>query len=347
VAAAEIAQIVDNEREAIGVDGRAGGKGRLLSGTTTINSGATLILGSDGTAGSVPGAITDNGVLAINRSDSFVVNNVSGTGVLRQIGDGVTTLGTGLSYTGNTQISGGTLVVNDPTALGPGGVVTSGGELLAGATESIGNQLTMNGNFTIAAAHGQTLTIGTGGWFLNASGQTITFGAPGQDGTVLWSTAGGGGTIGNPSAGFTVLVQAGTLRAADNQFGFLFSFDTRTAIRPAGTIDAAGFSFGVNDLEGGGHIIDSGGAATLTVNGGNFSGGIGGTLALVVTGNPLTLSGNNTYLGGTTINSGATLTLGNGGTTGSVPGAITDNGVLAINRSDSFVVNNVSGTGQL
>jgi fibronectin-binding autotransporter adhesin len=315
------------------------------TGTTTINPGATLILGNDGTAGSVPGAITDNGVLAINRSDNVVVNNVSGTGLLRQIGDGVTTLGTGLSYTGGTQISGGTLAVNDPSALGSGGVVTSGGELLAGATESIGNQLTMNGNFTIAAAHGQTLTIGTGGWFLSASGQTITFGAPGQDGTVLWSTS--PGAIGNPGNGYTILVQAGTLRAADSNFGLLFNYDTRTAIRPAGTIDAAGFSFTVNDLEGGGHIIDSGGAATLTVNGGSFSGGIGGPLALVVTGNPLTLSGNNTYTGGTTINSGATLTLGNGGTTGSVPGAITDNGILAINRSDSFVVNNVSGTGQL
>src|SRR5215471_5967118 len=86
------------------------------TGTTTINSGATLTLGGGHTAGSVPGAITDNGVLAINHSNSFVVNNVSGTGQLQQTGPGTTTLGTGLSYSGGTFITAGTLVVNDPTA---------------------------------------------------------------------------------------------------------------------------------------------------------------------------------------------------------------------------------------
>jgi autotransporter-associated beta strand protein len=105
----------------------------------------------------------------------------------------------------------------------------------------------------------------------------------------------------------------------------------------------------LNGLEGGGQIINTGGGANLTVAGGNFGGVIGGPLALIVNG-ALTLFGNNTFTGGTTINGGATLTLGAGGTTGtagSAPGIITDNGVLAINRSDSFVVSNVSGTGQL
>ena len=47
----------------------------------------------------------------------------------------------------------------------------------------------------------------------------------------------------------------------------------------------------------------------------------------------LTLTGDNTYTGGTTISAG-TLQLGNGGTTGSVAGNIVDNGALAFNRSD-------------
>jgi len=316
------------------------------TGSTTINSGATLILGADSTAGSVPGAITDNGVLAINRSDSFVVNNVSGTGVLRQIGDGVTTLGNGLSYSGDTQISGGTLVINDPTALGAGGIVTSGGGLRAGATETINNALTMNGDFTIAAAGGQTLTITS--WFLNRNGQTIAFGTPGQNGTVVWDSSGGAAIFNPPANGYTVLVQAGTMRVNDFFSGQFLTLGTHTAIRPAGTLDANGHSFTVNDLHGGGHVIDSAAAATLTVNGGSFGGVISGPLSLIVNGAaPLSLAGNNTYIGGTTINSGATLILGAGGTAGSVPGIITDNGALAINRSDSFVVNNVTGTGQL
>src|SRR5437588_664690 len=116
----------------------------------TINSGSTLTLGAGGTTGSVPGAITDNGVLAINHSDNFIVNNVSGSGQLQQTGPGVTTLGSGLSYTGGTVINAGTLVVNNPAALGSGGLTISGGELLAGTTETISNHpLTLSGSFNI------------------------------------------------------------------------------------------------------------------------------------------------------------------------------------------------------
>ena len=61
----------------------------------------------------------------------------------------------------------------------------------------------------------------------------------------------------------------------------------------------------------------------------------------------LILTGNNTYTGGTTI-SGGTLQLGDGGTTGSVIGAIANDGVLAINRSGTLTfTNTVSGSGQL
>ena len=158
------------------------------------------------------------------------MNNVSGSGQLQQIGPGVTSLGTGLSYTGGTLIAAGTLEVSDPSALGSGGLTLSGGELLATATESIGNQLTMSGNFTIAAAHNQTLTFSSAsGWSFTASNNVITFGAPGQDGTIVWATP-IGSSITN-GAIYTVLVQAGTLRAADSSF-----FDLRKAIsaRPSG-----------------------------------------------------------------------------------------------------------------
>ena len=48
----------------------------------------------------------------------------------------------------------------------------------------------------------------------------------------------------------------------------------------------------------------------------------------------LTLTGANTYTGGTTISAG-TLSLGSGGTTGSVAGNIVDNGALVFNRSNA------------
>ena len=69
-----------------------------------------------------------------------------------------------------------------------------------------------------------------------------------------------------------------------------------------------------------------------------------GTLSKAGTGT-LILTGNNTYSGGTTI-TGGTLQLGNGGTSGSIAGNVTDNGTFAIDRSDTVTFGGViSGTG--
>jgi len=102
----------------------------------------------------------------------------------------------------------------------------------------------------------------------------------------------------------------------------------------------------VNGLQGGGHVGNSGAAATLNVINGNFAGTIDGPLALRVFGG-LTLSGANTYTGGTTIVSG-TLTLGNGGASGSVAGDIADNGTLEFHLGSTTIEGGViSGSGSL
>lgn len=61
----------------------------------------------------------------------------------------------------------------------------------------------------------------------------------------------------------------------------------------------------------------------------------------------LTLTLDNTYTGGTTIEQGV-LQLGNGGNIGSVQGDIVDNGILNIDRADTLALtSNISGEGQL
>src|SRR5258706_15945272 len=78
------------------------------------------------------------------------------------------------------------------------------------------------------------------------------------------------------------------------------------------------------------------GSSTLTVGNNSFldslmSGGISGSGSLAATGtSTLTLTGTNTYTGGTSI-AAATLQIGNGGTTGSIVGNVTNNGTLAFN----------------
>jgi len=61
---------------------------------------------------------------------------------------------------------------------------------------------------------------------------------------------------------------------------------------------------------------------------------------------PYTLTADSAYIGNTTINPGATVQLGNGGTTGSIPGNILNNGSLIFNRSANLTVaQTISSTG--
>jgi fibronectin-binding autotransporter adhesin len=107
-------------------------------------------------------------------------------------------------------------------------------------------------------------------------------------------------------------------------------------------------------LMGSGSIYGNnfGGNQTLSVGSGNFSGTIRDTspsnTALIKTsGGTLTLSGNNFYTGGTTV-AGGTLQIGDGGTTGSIFGDVTNDANLTFNRSDDLTFGGViSGAGSL
>jgi fibronectin-binding autotransporter adhesin len=140
------------------------------------------------------------------------------------------------------------------------------------------------------------------------------------------------------------------------QAGSATAFSPNSAFTVNSQLDLNGFSNTIGSLAGTGIVTNNGGAsATLAVGNDNTSTIFGGTLqngtgilglSKVGTG-VLTLTGANTYTGGTIINAG-TLQIGNGGTTGSIVGNVIDNGVLAFNRSDSFVFGGaISGIGSL
>ena len=153
---------------------------------------------------------------------------------------------------------------------------------------------------------------------------------------------------------------AGQATLIANNGGFI-GFNDQSSGAQATVISNAGGEVGFFGLSTPGTTLGSiAGAGTftltskaLTVGSNNTSTevsgiitGDGGSLVKVGTGT-LTLTGNNTYTGGTTINAG-TLQIGNGGTTGSVLGNIVNNAALVFNRSDDITYSGmISGTGIL
>jgi autotransporter-associated beta strand protein len=103
---------------------------------TIINAG-TLQVGNGGTTGTLGGTsfgISNNGTLALNRSNAVLVSNaISGIGGVSQLGTGTTTLSGTNTYVGATLISTGTLQIGNGGAtgtLGSGtGAVTNNGTL--------------------------------------------------------------------------------------------------------------------------------------------------------------------------------------------------------------------------
>ena len=165
-----------------------------------------------------------------------------------------------------------------------------------------------------------------------------------DDGTILWHTS---ATFSSPLP--AINVEAGTLKGGTVPFGF-FLDDSPITVAAGATLDLAGnrHSTSFTNLLGGGAVIDSGAALTLTLEAANFSGAIAGPLSLVANGTVI-LSGNNTYTGTTTIDSGCSFELGLGGATGSIGGgAISDGGALSIDRSNALTLTNaISGGGIL
>ncbi|MGO9112170.1 MAG: autotransporter-associated beta strand repeat-containing protein, partial [Thermoguttaceae bacterium] len=135
------------------------------AGTTNVDGG-TLIIGSGGTSGSINATsnFVVNSTLAFNHSDNIVLSKViSGNGGLSQLGSGVLTVIASNTYTGPTNVSGGTLQV------GNGG---SGASI--GGTSGV----TLANNSALVFNHADNVTFGapvTGSGSLTKTGSgTLT-----------------------------------------------------------------------------------------------------------------------------------------------------------------------------
>ncbi|SDN71790.1 autotransporter-associated beta strand repeat-containing protein/T5SS/PEP-CTERM-associated repeat-containing protein, partial [Ensifer sp. YR511] len=281
------------------------------TGGTMISAG-TLQIGNGGTGGSVVGDVTNNGMLAFNRSDDVTFGDtVSGTGSLRKLGSGT------LSLTGENTYSGGTVIMAGTLQIGAGG--TSG--WIAGNVDNYG-AMAFNRSDDVTFS-GIISGIGA----LSHLGDGTT--------TLTGTNSYNGGTT----------ISAGTLRLGAG--GSLWDFGDLT-VEGGATFDLDGNDQGVGALSGSGTVAL--GSATLTVGNGDasstFRGVIGGAGGLAkADSGTITLSGDNTYSGGTAI-SGGTLQIGEGGISGSIVGDVASDGTLVFNRSDDVTFGGtISGNG--
>ena len=345
--------------------------GALASSAVIGHSGVLTLSGSE-TIGSISGsgAINlNNATLTTgNASDATLSGAIAGaTGALIKTGTGTLTLSGANTYNGGTQISAGTLALNQVAggiigAAGSGQITMgSGGNLLSNVTGTLANRFSISSatDASIGAASGTTLTL-TGDQFVTVTPFTLTLGSSTATGTIDLAMPSGVTIV----SGMRTTIAGGTVRTSNRFAADVFSFasggTTIGTSAASAALDVNGLSFNLVNLGGNasGTLTNLGSqAATTTINSASastFAGTItNGASALNLTkfGNAtLTLTGSNSYSGITNILRG-TLQIGEGGTTGTLgTGAVTLDalGNLTFNRSNDLVASNViSGAGTL
>ena len=279
--------------------------------SATVSADITI---SETTAGNFDLDITDAG------STLTLSGDISGSGAagITKLSAGTAVLSGTNAYTGVTTISAGTL------QLGSGG--TTGA-------------LTGTGTITNDAA----LIVNRSNAFTQATdlnGQAI-------DGTGSVTQAGAGTTTLSATNTYTgtTTIDSGTLQAGSTQ-----AFGVNSATTVTSTLLLDGNSNTLGSMDGAGSVVndnDSATAATLTVGGGGatgtFSGSIsdgsgGGALSLSKTGaGAQTLSGANTYTGGTSLGAG-TLNINSTTAIGATASALTISGSPTIDNTSGGAI---------
>jgi autotransporter-associated beta strand protein len=267
---------------------------------------------------------------------------IAGATSLTKSNTGSVTLSTANTYTGGTTISGGKIIATVAGALGTGSVTNNATlDLTGGAVTYTGLSTGLSGNGTVNV----TLPTGSNSAILNGnySGFTGTW-------NIGTDAAAGAGKVqmnglDNASSTVNVLVN-GTVYATGtvtkNAAIFLNGGDTGEA---QGQLRLEGGAIWDGPVTLAGDITGTGdGTVGSNSNGGTISGDIGetgGSRALVKVGaSTITLSGDNTYTGATTVSAG-TLKLGSAGALGN--GTTKTSGVQ-VNGSSVFDLGGISPT---
>ncbi|EHJ9841243.1 fibronectin-binding autotransporter adhesin ShdA [Salmonella enterica] len=314
------------------------GDGTLILSNTGNDYGDTEIVGGilaakdAASLGTGDVMIAENAKLAL--SQGTLDNNVTGEGQIVKSGSDELIVTGDNNYSGGTTISGGTLTADHADSLGTGTIANSGvlqvgeGELENTLSGSGSLVKTGTGELTLSGdnSYSGTTTI-TGGTLTADHADSLGTGTIANSGVLQV----GEGELENTLSGSGSLVKTGTgelTLSGDNDYSGGTTIDDGTL-----TADHA-------DSLGSGDIDNSG---VLQVGEGELENTLSGAGSLVKTGmGELTLSGDNSYSGGTTITDG-TLIADHADSLGT--GTIANSGVLKVGEGE--LENTLSGTGSL
>ncbi|ECW0240477.1 fibronectin-binding autotransporter adhesin ShdA [Salmonella enterica subsp. enterica] len=300
-------------------------------GDTEIDGG--ILAAKDAAAlGTGDVTIAESATLAL--SQGTLDNNVTGGGQIVKSGSDDLIVTGDNNYSGGTTITGGTLTADHADSLGSGDIDNSG--VLKVGEGDLEN--TLSGSGSLVKTGTGELTLSGGNDY--SGGTTISDGTLTADhadslGTGAVANSGvlqvGEGELENTLSGSGSLVKTGT---GELTLGGDNSYSGGTTIT-GGTLTADHA-----DSLGTGAIANSG---VLKVGEGELKNTLSGSGSLVKTGTgELTLSGDNSYSGGTTI-IGGTLTADHADSLGT--GAVANSGVLQVGEGE--LENTLSGSGSL
>ncbi|MDZ3832789.1 MAG: autotransporter-associated beta strand repeat-containing protein [Sphingopyxis sp.] len=329
-----------------GFDLAIGGTGRVTA-NAAISGVASLTKNGTGTL-TLAGANSHTGITNIQ---SGVLNVRHGAAL------GATAAGTNIASGAALEIEG-SINLSEAVTVGGGGVSNGGAIRNRSGVNSLGGVVTLasdtrinsdSGEFDLAAmiGNGNALTIGGAG-LTRVQGPITGLSDFTKDGsgTVLLSGSG------NSFSGATRIVE-GTLLVAG---GSAIS-DSSAVIMSSGLFGIQS-SEAIGSLSGNAGVVRISDSMVLTTGGngqdtlfaGTIVGDALGTGRLVKTGSGMfTLTGANSYAGGTSVNAG-TLRIGNGGTAGSIAGPVSlaSAGNLVFDRGDDLLVGAViTGSGTI
>jgi outer membrane autotransporter protein len=358
---------------------QARSNGTAVIGTTTaptefeISSGGTLRFATAGTYSSNleirDTATIDTGTF--NVTISGPVTNSGGSNTLVKTGSGTLTLSGTNTASGTMRIDAGTLSVASDGNLSAGTLTFNGGNLAITGATTIDNAMALAANATITnsadvilsgvisgtgnltKAGASTLTLSgtniySGGTTI--SGGTLQIGNGGTTGSVSGDIVNNGALAFNRSDAVTFNGDiSGTGSLIKSGAGTL-TLTSANSYTGGTTISAGTLQIGNGGTSGSltGDIVNDSALVFNRSDASSYGGNLSGTGTLTKSGaGTLTMTGANSHTGGTTISAG-TLQIGDGGTSGSLTGDITNNAALAFNRSDAMTFNgDISGTGSL